>query len=374
MKRIRLGSTEIEVSRLGIGTGTAHPSGHCAQALMGREELSGLLVYAFEHGINFWDTAFQYNTHLHVREALKTVKRKDVVITTKLITSGVKDTIRDFHSSLKELNIDYLDVCLVHGVRTERELRKRSGALDTLLEFRRKGWVRAVGISSHGLSALRSVLKMPEIDLVLARINFAGICVDRCSLGLYDQLASVEWLKKSARLLVPKRLISVVRTGSGPPKGSLNDLMEVENTLKQLHSRSKAIVGMKVMAEGRLGDKAEKALTYVNNLPFVDSFIVGMLNNCLYYEDPSCQGTRLMGGVYIFMCSGRYYRTADATLAFCQGFLRHNDSHYHGTGPSHKLQKSPDVRGKDKGRKERTPALVRFVLYIRMHFINTFSE
>jgi aryl-alcohol dehydrogenase-like predicted oxidoreductase len=259
MKRIRLGSTEIEVSRLGIGTGTAHPSGHCAQALMGREELSGLLVYAFEHGINFWDTAFQYNTHLHVREALKTVKRKDVVITTKLITSGVKDTIRDFRSSLKELNIDYLDVCLVHGVRTERELRKRSGALDTLLEFRRKGWVRAVGISSHGLSALRSVLKMPEIDLVLARINFAGICVDRCSLGLYG-------------------LISVVRTGSGPPKGSLNDLMEVENTLKQLHSRSKAIVGMKVMAEGRLGDKAEKALTYVNNLPFVDSFIVGMLN------------------------------------------------------------------------------------------------
>jgi len=31
MKRVELGKTGIEVSRLGIGTGTGLPSGHCAQ-------------------------------------------------------------------------------------------------------------------------------------------------------------------------------------------------------------------------------------------------------------------------------------------------------------------------------------------------------
>ncbi len=35
---------------------------------------------------------------------------------------------------------------------------------------------------------------------------------------------------------------------------------------------------MKVLAEGVLRDDAEKAVKYVNTFPFVDSFIIGMLN------------------------------------------------------------------------------------------------
>ena len=35
---------------------------------------------------------------------------------------------------------------------------------------------------------------------------------------------------------------------------------------------------MKVLAEGELRNDAEKAVKYVNSLPFVDSFIIGMLN------------------------------------------------------------------------------------------------
>ncbi len=278
MERVRLGRTGIEVSKLGIGTGTAHPSGHCAQALMGREELARLLVYAFDNGIDFWDTAVQYETHSHIREALKQVKRSDVVIATKLITSHKKDTIRDFNISLKELNVDYVDVCLAHGVRTERELKKRFGALDTLLELKRQGKVRAVGLSSHGLSALKAVAKIDEIDLVWARINCAGLCMDTASLGIYDQLASVSWLKKSAKLLLPKRIISAVRSEPGSQRVSVNDRKEAEDTLGIIHAQSKGVVGMKVLAEGQLGNEARRAVEYVRELPFVDSFIVGMLN------------------------------------------------------------------------------------------------
>ena len=35
---------------------------------------------------------------------------------------------------------------------------------------------------------------------------------------------------------------------------------------------------MKVLAEGELRNDVEKAVKYVNSLPFVDSFIIGMLN------------------------------------------------------------------------------------------------
>ena len=53
MKRVELGKTGIMVSRLGIGTGTGLPSGHCVQALMDKDELARLLLYALDRGINF---------------------------------------------------------------------------------------------------------------------------------------------------------------------------------------------------------------------------------------------------------------------------------------------------------------------------------
>jgi aryl-alcohol dehydrogenase-like predicted oxidoreductase len=277
MLRVKLGRTGIEVSKLGMGTGSAHPSGHCAQALMGKRELADLLIYAFERGINFWDTAFQYGTHGHIREALKHVSRSKVVITSKLITSGRKDAEKDFHTSLKELGVDHLDVCLVHGVRTEKEFMRRRGTLDKLLEFKRQGKVRAVGISSHGLSALKAVQNVPEIDLVLARINFAGLCVDSCRLGLYDQFASIAWLKKSARF-VPKKLKSIIRPAAESGKASQRELREVEEILREIHSLTVGVIGMKVLAEGKSGNEAEKAINYVGSLSFVDSFIIGMLN------------------------------------------------------------------------------------------------
>ncbi len=277
MERVILGKTGIEVSKLGIGTGTAHPSGHCAQAIMGEKKLAGLLVYAFERGINFWDTAFQYGTHKHVREALRHVKRSDVIITTKLTTSKKKDTIRDLNSSLKELDVDYVDVCLVHGVRTEFELKRRRRALDELLELKSKGLIRAVGISSHGLSALKSVTKIPEIDLVWARVNYAGFCMDSHELGLYDQLASITLIKKLVKHIVPRNIISLFRPKPEKEFISEDDRKVVENTLGKIHSQSKGIVGMKVLAEGQLRSNAQKAVNYVNSLPYIDSLIIGML-------------------------------------------------------------------------------------------------
>ena len=35
---------------------------------------------------------------------------------------------------------------------------------------------------------------------------------------------------------------------------------------------------MKVLAEGQLKDDAQRSVRYVRDLPYVDSFIIGMLN------------------------------------------------------------------------------------------------
>ncbi|MCP4253081.1 MAG: aldo/keto reductase [Candidatus Scalindua sp.] len=277
MKRVELGKTGIKVSRLGIGTGTGLPSGHCAQALMDTNELAGLLLYSLDRGINHWDTAFQYNTYSHIKEALKQVRRSDVVLTTKFSAAHEKETIRDFNTTLNDLNVDYVDVCLLHGVRTNTELQMRSGALNAMVKLKKEGKVRAVGLSSHGLGVLKSVLEMPELDLVWGRINYAGLHMDTECLGMYDQMASVYWLKKCYKLL-PERVKLLIRPKACPEPIAEDERNEVEATLKKIHSQSKGIVGMKVLAEGMLRDDAEKAIKYVNSLSFVDSFIIGMLN------------------------------------------------------------------------------------------------
>jgi len=277
MERVKLGNTDIKVSRLGIGTGTAHPSGHCAQALMSPGELAGLLLFAFDRGVNFWDTAMQYRTHPHVREALRGVRRSDVVIATKLTASGTKDALREFNSALKELGVDYIDICLLHAVRTEHELEARAGALDTLLELKEKGKVRAVGMSSHGLEALKAVMAIPGIDAVWVRINFAGLNMDAARPGVYDQIAAVPWVRKAAGLL-PKRVQAVFRPRPESLLVSEDDRREVEETVRKIHSRSKGVVGMKVIAEGQLREQAKRAVEYVRDMPFVDSLVIGMLN------------------------------------------------------------------------------------------------
>ncbi len=277
MERVKLGRTGIEVSRLGIGTGTAHPSGHCAQAMMEKSELAALLHFAYEMGINFWDTAFTYRTYPHIREALKGVRRSDIVLSTKLSTSCEKDTFKDFHSSLKELDIDYFDICLLHGVRTGKEIRRRRGAIDALLRLKEEGKIRAAGLSSHGMSALRSAMIMPEIEVVWARTNYAGLMMDSSHLGLYDELASVPFLKKAVSRL-PRWALNYIRPKPGSKRISTMNHAEVLKTLAGIHSRSKGVVGMKVFAEGHLREDPERAVGYVKALPFVDSFIIGMLN------------------------------------------------------------------------------------------------
>ena len=277
MEKVKLGKTDIEVSILGIGTGTAHASGCFAQSLMSKKELADLLLFAYDKGITFWDSAFQYKTYPHIKEALKHVNRSDIVLTTKLTTTNEEHTIRDFHTSLKELNIDYFDVCLLHGVRTEDEFKRRLSAFTALQKLKNEGKIRAIGISTHGLSALESVLETPEVDVVWSRINYAGIYMDMYSLGLYDRLTTIPCLKKIVKLL-PKKIKAALTPKPESQRLSSNNRKEVEHILTKIHNQSKGVVGMKVLVEGYLVQNLKNAIEYVRNLTFVDAFIIGMLN------------------------------------------------------------------------------------------------
>jgi predicted aldo/keto reductase-like oxidoreductase len=278
MRRIKLGKTGIEVSILGFGTGTAHPLGGCAQARMDRRELADLLLFAHEQGINFWDTAHQYETYPHIREALRQVRRSEIILSTKLNTSKRDDTLRDFHYTLRALGVEYIDICLVHGVRTEGEFNRRYGALETMLELKRQGKIRAVGISSHGIGALRAVAGAPEVELLWVRINHAGLCMDTSRLCLYERLTSLDLVRRYAKTILPKKLIAMARPTPESQRVGDDEYGMVIDVLEKIHSQSKGIVGMKVLAEGKLSGQAREAIEFVASRPFIDAMVIGMVN------------------------------------------------------------------------------------------------
>jgi 1-deoxyxylulose-5-phosphate synthase len=68
---IELGNTGIKVSRLAMGTGTHGVNRSSNQTRkLGVEGLGQLLHNAYDEGIFFWDSADQYGTHPHLKEAL----------------------------------------------------------------------------------------------------------------------------------------------------------------------------------------------------------------------------------------------------------------------------------------------------------------
>ena len=108
--KVKLGSTGLEVSKLGIGPPTN----------LSPEEGDRLLIGSYELGVNFWDTSDDYGSHPHIASALKYVPRKDVVISTKTYAKNGKEATESLKNSLKELETDYLDIFLLHFVQSDQ--------------------------------------------------------------------------------------------------------------------------------------------------------------------------------------------------------------------------------------------------------------
>ncbi|MBN1218461.1 MAG: aldo/keto reductase [Anaerolineae bacterium] len=230
------------MSRLSIGTGTHGWGGRSEQSTLGVDKLASLLRLAYEHGVNFWDTADGYGTHRHIAQALRGIPRDKVVIATKTLVRSAKEVTRDVERFLKELNTDVLDILLLHFVTQADWPRKYASAMDALSQAREQGKVRAVGISCHGLGALEAAAQTEWAEVVLARINRAGVNMDAAPI-------------------------------------------KVEPLLERLYTAGKAVYGMKVLGCGQLAGDARTAIQYVFQLGTVHTVTIGVSQPEQLYEN-----------------------------------------------------------------------------------------
>ncbi len=178
-----LGATGIMVSPIGLGTvkfGRNEQVKYPKPFDLPQDvEISDLLALASELGINLLDTAPAYGSSQSRLGRLLPGPRDQWVVVSKVgefFENGASrfdfsfdTTILVVEHSLRTLNMDYLDLVLIHSDGDDLRILEQEGALDALRELKQRGLIRAHGMSSKSPEGgLRTV---QEMDVVMATCN-----------------------------------------------------------------------------------------------------------------------------------------------------------------------------------------------------------
>lgn len=151
MKKIIL-NNGVEMPILGFGVFQIQDENECEQA-----------VYdAIMAGYRLIDTAASYLNEVAVGKAIKRsgVPREELFITTKLWVqdAGYENTREAFAKSLEKLQLDYLDLYLIH-----QPFGDVYGSWRAMEELYREGKIRAIGVSNFHIDRLADLMVHNEV-------------------------------------------------------------------------------------------------------------------------------------------------------------------------------------------------------------------
>lgn len=167
MQKRRLGRTGLPVSVVGFGG--------IPIIALSREKAEKVVRYAYEKGINYFDTARAYgDSEEKIGAALKDV-RDEVVLATKTHQRTKEAAARaGLKQSLRNLQTDRIDLAQLHGIDSEEVLKKAmssEGSLNALEEAKAQGKIDYIGISSHNPHVLAKAIRSGMVDTALVPLN-----------------------------------------------------------------------------------------------------------------------------------------------------------------------------------------------------------
>ena len=110
MRKIKLGRTGLYATEVSFG---ALPIQRIS-----RNDARELLRFAYERGVNFFDTAnFYTDSEEKIGYALSDV-RHDIIIATKSATDSVEFMQKNLEQSLRMMKTDYIDIFQLHNPST----------------------------------------------------------------------------------------------------------------------------------------------------------------------------------------------------------------------------------------------------------------
>lgn len=136
---------------------------------------------AIEAGYRHIDTALVYDNEIEVGEGIKDsrIKREDLFVTSKLPshTKTYDGTLKDFEKTMKSLNLDYLDLYLVHAPWPWNEIgadydESNIAVWSAMEEIYKSGRAKAIGVSNFNVDDLKNIMKTATVKPMVNQIQY----------------------------------------------------------------------------------------------------------------------------------------------------------------------------------------------------------
>lgn len=151
------------------------------------------VTYAIEAGYRHIDTAKAYGNEAQVGQAIRAsgLPREDFFVTTKLWNDEHGDAVGALKRSLGRLELDYVDLYLIHWPAPAQD--RYVEAWQGLIEGRRAGLARAIGVSNFQPAHLRRIIDETGVVPAVNQIELhpyltqAGLRREHASRGIVTE-------------------------------------------------------------------------------------------------------------------------------------------------------------------------------------------
>ncbi len=145
----------------------------------GNDVVGSAVQTALETGYRLIDTAAIYQNEEGVGEGLKaaTIPRDELFITTKLWNSDQQHAGKALEASLKKLQLDYVDLYLIHWPAPAED--HYVSAWEQLIELQKSGLTRSIGVCNFDIGHLQRIIHKTGVAPVLNQIELHPLLQQR---------------------------------------------------------------------------------------------------------------------------------------------------------------------------------------------------
>jgi 1-deoxyxylulose-5-phosphate synthase len=293
----RLGSSDLEVSEIGLGSWLTYSGG------VAREQAQACVKAAFAAGVNFIDTANIYGrgaSESLLGDVLADYDRSSYVLATKVFFPmsetdwglSAAQIHKQVDASLQRLRTDYLDLYQCHRYDDQTPLQETMQALSEVVAA---GKARYIGFSEWPVEKVRESLTMSGVTKwvssqpqysMLWRAPEAEI-IPLCE---GEDISQIVWSPLGQGVLTGKYL-----PGQAPPQDSRAASESMNGFIDRLIDDRvlEAVQRLKPVAEDAGLTMAQLALAWVLRQPNVASAIVGASRPEQVHANASASGIAL---------------------------------------------------------------------------------